>query len=286
MKALGCVLMLSCGSAIAAQRLSVSIDCHTEEATCAAALEAVQTAVKAEKWPLADEAPLRLRVVVKPSVAFFELADEKGVRLITHTDVTHYRAPHSVADGLFLMSILTVATIPIAIELQPPTTLADRVAAWTTMTRQVLRKGAARSDRWTGPGEVRGRRWSIVVGAPRVLRRADLEQDMILDGDDDFQELAPDAQEALEALYAARLVLPGLVELLDAQEGLKPGDGKATLVIQSIEGRFLANMRVKDNAALSGALPLRTKGLAVGAPSFPLKGATRVLLPVTVKRRP
>ena len=282
MRLITCASFLAACAVFAADR-RVSIDCHAQEATCASVLEAVQTGAKAEKWAIADDALLRLRVVVTPHAVLFELGDEKGLRLITHTDAIDYRAPHATADGLFLLSVLTVILIPPAVELLPPTTLADKVVAWTAKTRQVLRKGAVQKQRWTGPGEVRGARWVITVGTVRVLRRAEVEELMVLDGDDDFEELAPDAQEAMEADYAARLVLPALVGVFDAEDGLKTGDGKATVIIQSLDGRFLPNMFVKGNPDLGGLL--RTKGLAVGMPAFPLKGATRVLVPITVRRR-
>ena len=182
MRLITCAALIVASTSFAAQqRLSTSVDCHTDEATCAAALEAVRAGVTAEKWANADDAPLRLKVVVKPHAAFFELGDEKGLRVITHTDATEYRASHAVADGLFLMSVLTVATIPIAVELMPATTLADKVKAWTAKTRQVLRKGSAQKERWTGPSEVRGTRWVITVGAVRVLRRAEVEELMVLE---------------------------------------------------------------------------------------------------------
>ncbi|GMU63256.1 MAG: hypothetical protein AMXMBFR34_50190 [Myxococcaceae bacterium] len=268
----------------AAPQVALSVECHAEESLCAAALEAVQAGAKAEKWANTPDAPLKLRVVVKPHVAFFELADSQGIRLITHTDVTHYRAPHTVADGLMLLSILTVATIPIAVELVPPTSRSDMEAAWTAMTRQVLKKSSGKQRGWIGPGEVRGKHWSVTVGPARVLRRPVVEELMFLDGDDDFEALAAGTPEALEAEYAARLVLPTLVSRLDSQTDAKLSDGKGTLLIQSVDGRFLPNTVVRDGEGLSW-FPITIKAAAAGQPSFPLKGATRVLLPITVKRR-
>ena len=79
-------------------------------------------------------------------------------------------------------------------------------------------------------------------------------------------------------------MLASFVDVLDHEDGLKTGDGKATLVIQSLDGRFLPNMVVKGNSELM-ELRLKTKGLAARSPAFPLKGATRVLVPITVTRR-
>src|SRR3990167_9034635 len=110
-------------SALAEQRFAASIDCLTEEATCAEALEAVRAAAKAEKWTLEEEAPLRLRVVVKKHLAFFELSDAQGIRVIAHTDQTHYREPHRSVDGLLFLIAFTIVAIPLVVELSPPTTL-------------------------------------------------------------------------------------------------------------------------------------------------------------------
>lgn len=95
---------------------------------------------------------------------------------------------------------------------------------------------------------------------------------------------AADSVDALEASYSASLLLPALVQLLDDTDGLAVGDGKATLVVQTIDGRFHPSLVVRGNAALSRSLPRSSKLVPPRAPAIHLAGATRILIPITVTR--
>lgn len=244
--------------------------------------------VKAERLgsAAADAYDFELVAKVQPIAVFFELRDRKGIRLIAHTDVAEYRAPHAASDGLvFLGFSALIAFAPIAYELHQPTTLADRSRAWTVMTRRVIRQGIRGGKSYVGAREGRSKQWRVDFGTPEVRRKRVIADDEVLAQDSDFELATAGSDEVLEATYSASLVLPELISLLDSAESIEIGDGKATLVVQMIEGRFHPSLQVRGNAALSRTLPRSSKLVPPRARAISLPGATRVLVPVTLRRR-
>ena len=56
---------------------------------------------------------LQLQARALANAVVFELRDDAGLRVIAHTDLTHYRAPHSTGDTFVLLGILTVVGAPL-----------------------------------------------------------------------------------------------------------------------------------------------------------------------------
>lgn len=279
--------LLASDAVAAPVRLRTQIECLAEQVQCKAVEAAMAVGVKAERLgsATADAYDFELVAKVQPIAVFFELRDRKGIRLIAHTDVAEYRAPHATSDGLVLLGFFTLALAPIAYDLHQPTTLEDRSRAWTVMTRRVIRQGILGGKSYVGAREGRSKKWRVDFGTPEVRRKRVIADDEVLAQDSDFELATAGSDEALEATYSASLLLPELVSLLDSAESIEIGDGKATLVVQMIEGRFHPSLQVRGNAALSRTLPRSSKLVPPRTRAISLPGATRVLVPVTLRRR-
>jgi hypothetical protein len=279
--------LLASDAVAAPVRLRTQIECLAEQVQCKAVEAAMAVGVEAERLgsAAADAYDFELVAKVQPIAVFFELRDRKGIRLIAHTDVAEYRAPHAASDGLVLLGFSTLAFAPIAYGLYQPTTLADRSRAWTAMTRRVIRQGIRGGKSYVGAREGRSKQWRVDFGTPEVRRKRVIADDEVLAQDSDFELATAGSDEVLEATYSVSLLLPELVSLLDSAESIEIGDGKATLVVQMIEGRFHPSLQVRGNAALSRTLPRSSKLVPPRTRAISLPGATRVLVPVTLRRR-
>ncbi len=279
--------LLASDAVAAPVRLRTQIECLAEQVQCKAVEAAMAVGVEAERLgsAAADAYDFELVAKVQPIAVFFELRDRKGIRLIAHTDVAEYRAPHAASDGLVLLGFSTLVFAPIAYDLHQPTTLADRSRAWTVMTRRVIRQGIRGGKSYVGAREGRSKQWRVDFGTPEVRRKRVIADDEVLAQDSDFELATAGSDEVLEATYSASLLLPELVSLLDSAESIEIGDGKATLVVQMIEGRFHPSLQVRGNAALSRTLPRSSKLVPPRTRAISLPGATRVLVPVTLRRR-
>ncbi|MCP3141935.1 hypothetical protein [Pyxidicoccus xibeiensis] len=279
--------LLASDAVAAPVRLRTQIECLAEEVECKAVEAAMAVGIKAERLgsAAADAYDFELLAKVQPVAVFFELRDRKGIRLIAHTDVAEYRAPHAASDTLVSLGFVTLLFAPLAYELHQPTTLADRSRAWTLMTRRVIRQGIRGGKSYVGAREARSKQWRVEFGTPEVRRKRVLADYEVLAQDSDFELATEGSDEVLEATYSVSLLLPELVSLLDSAESIEIGDGKATLVVQMIEGRFHPSLQVRGNAALSRTLPRSSKHVPPRARAISLPGATRVLVPVTLRRR-
>ena len=81
-----------------------------------------------------------------------------------------------------------------------------------------------------------------------------------------------------------KLVLASLTIVLIPIEasGLAIGDGKATLVLQLVNGSFRPSLGLRGNLALSRSMSSKQSLIPPRAPAIPLPGATRLLIPITI----
>ncbi len=238
--------------------------------------------MKAERVTVSDEAEFELVAKVQESRVFFEVRERGSLKFITLTDESDYRAPHASDDGKLVLASMTIVLIPIAIALRDPTTQADRVRAWTTKTRRLIHEAVVGKASFFGATEARGTRWIVRFGTPTVLRHPVLEELEVLSKDDDFQPVDASSDDAHEATFSASLVLPELTRLLDETSGLVIGDGKATLVLQLVNGSFRPSLGLRGNLALSRSMSSKQSLIPPRAPAIPLPGATRLLIPITI----
>lgn len=262
---------------------SVSVVTHCEaDAGCALLDEALRQAAAAEGHGVVDGGAWELSAWPAGNTVFFELRSDAGVQLITHTDELNYREPHRGADLALFFSVLTVVTAPMALELHAPTTEQDRQQAWSLVSRRLLKSGIAKGTKWWGPTEARGQKFVVRFSTPRVLRHRVLEDGEVLASDADFEEVSPDSDEGREARYSVSQLLGGFVRELDGTDAVEVGSGTGTLFVQIVNGHF-RNTQIRDNSALLGSIPFGGRRLVAAVP-FPLRGATRILVPFRVSR--
>lgn len=262
---------------------SVTVVTHCgADGGCDLLQETLRQAAVAEGLRLVDGGAYELSASPAGNTVFFELRGDAGVQLIAHTDEVHYRSPHRAADlGLFL-SALTLATLPIALELHSPTSDQDRQQAWSLVSRRMLKNGITKGTKSWGPTEARGQKFVVRFSTPRVLRHRVLLDGEVLVSDADFDEVSPDSDEAREAQYSVSQLLSDFVRELDRAEAVELGPGTGTLFVQIVNGHF-RNTQIRDNPALLGSIAFGGRQLVAAVP-FPLAGATRILVPFKVSR--